>query len=68
MMHFLIGIGLERVGITGSELGPSLGQSAGSRCYVPLQKQERRGDRRGSSAVTPMPKLVLSCGEKRLTV
>ena len=67
MMPFSIGIGLEHVRIAGSELGAPLGQSTGSGCYVPLQKQETRGDRRGLPVVTPMPKLVLLCGEKRLT-
>ena len=66
MMPFSTGTGLERVGIVGPELGQPLGQSTSSRCYVSLQKQETRGDWRGSPVVTPMPKLVLSCGEKRL--
>ena len=47
MMPFSTGTGLERVGIAGPELEPPLGRSAGSRCHVPLQKQETNGDRRG---------------------
>ena len=47
MMPFSIGIGLERVGIVGSELELSLGRSASSRCCALLQKQVTKGDQRG---------------------
>ena len=68
MMHFSTGTGLERVGIARPKLEPPLGRSDGSGCFVPLQKQETKGIGGGSPVVTPMPKLVLSCGEKRSTV
>ena len=42
MMLFSIGTGLERVEVVGSELELSLGRSAGSGRWTPLQKQERR--------------------------
>ena len=38
---------MERVGIVGSELELSLGWFAGSERWTPLQKQERKEDRRG---------------------
>ena len=64
---------MERVGIVGPELELSLGWSAGSGsigsgCCVPLQNKQQRGDRRGFPVCAPMPKLVLSCGEKISTV
>ena len=61
MMPFSTGIGLERVGIAGSELEPSLGRSAGFRCCAPLQEQERKRIGGGSPVAALMPKLVFSC-------
>ena len=40
---FSIETGLERVGIAGPKLKLSLGRSAGSGRWTPLQKQERKG-------------------------
>ena len=68
MMPFSTGIGLERVGIAGPELELSLGRSASSERWTPLQKQETKSISGGSPVVTLMPKLVLSYGEKRSTV
>ena len=42
MMHFSTGTGLKRVGIAGLELELSLGRSAGSGRWTPLQNQERK--------------------------
>ena len=42
MIPFSIGTGLEPVGIVGPELELSLGRSAGSGRWTPLQKQERK--------------------------
>ena len=42
MMFFSTGTRLKRVGVVGSESGLLLGQSVGSECGTPLQKQERR--------------------------
>ena len=67
-MHFSIGTGVERVGIAAQALEPSLGRFAGSGCYAPLQKQERKRIGGSLPVAAPMPKLVLSCGEKRSTV
>ena len=61
MMLFSTGTGLERVGIAGPELELSLGRSAGSGRWTPLQKQETKGIGGGSPVVAPMPKSVLSC-------
>ena len=64
MMPFSTGIRLERVGIAGLELKLSLGQSAGSGRWTPLQKQETKRIGGGSLVAAPMPKLVLSCGRE----
>ena len=64
MMPFSIGTGLERVGIVGPELELSLGRSAGSGRWTPLQKQERKRIGRGSPVVAPMSKSVLSIGKE----
>ena len=42
----------------------SLGRSADSGCWAPLQKQETRRIGGGSSVASPMPKSVLSSGRK----
>ena len=47
MMPFSTGTGLERVGIAGPKLELSLGRSAGSGRWTPLQKQERKRIGRG---------------------
>ena len=47
MMPFSTRTGLERVGIAGPELKLSLGRSAGSGRWTPLQKEETEKDRRG---------------------
>ena len=47
MMPFSIGTGLERVEIVGPELKLSLGRSAGSGRWTPLQKARNKEDRRG---------------------
>ena len=60
MMHFSIGTGLERVGIAGPELELSLGQSAGSGRWTPLQKQEIKRIGGGSPVAAAMLKSVLS--------
>ena len=62
MMLFSTRTGLERVGIAGPELELSLGRSAGSGRWTPLEKQERKRIGGGSPVVAPMPKSVLSCG------
>ena len=67
MMPFSTGTRLERVGIAGPELELSLGQSAGSGCCAPLQKQVTKRIGRGSSVAALMPKSVLSCRKNRLT-
>ena len=59
MMLFSTRTGLEHVGIAGPELELSLGRSAGSRRWTPLQKQERRRVGGVSLVVAPMPKSVL---------
>ena len=64
MMHFSTGTRLERVGIVGSELELSLGRSAGSGRWTPLQKQERKRIDRGSPVAALMPKSVLSYGRE----
>ena len=64
MMPFSIGIGLERVGFVRPELELSLGRSAGSGLWTPLQKQERKGIGGASPVATPMPKSVSTCREK----
>ena len=58
MMHFSTIIGLERVDNIGPELGLSLGQSAGSGRWTPLQKQERKRISGASPVAAPMPKSV----------
>ena len=63
-MHFSTGTGLERVGIVGPELELSLGRSAGSGRWTPLQKQERKRIGEGSPVAALMPKLVLFCGRE----
>ena len=60
MMHFSTETGLERVGIAGPELELSLGRSAGSVSWTPLQKQETRRIGGGSPVVSPMPKSALT--------
>ena len=64
MMPFSTKTGLERVGISGSELELSLGPSAGSGRWTPLQKQKRMGIGGGSPVTAVMPKSVLSCGRE----
>ena len=54
MMPFSTGTELEPVGIAGPELELSLGLSAGSRCWTPLQKQERKRIGGGSPIGAPM--------------
>ena len=49
---------LERVGIVGPELELSLGRSAGSRRWTPLQKQETRRIGGGSPVAASMSKSV----------
>ena len=61
MMPFSTGTGLEHVGIAGPELELSLGRSAGSGRWTPLQKQERKRIGGGSPVAALMPKSVLSC-------
>ena len=56
--------GLESVGIAGPELELSLGRSAGSRHWTPLQKQETMRIGGGSPVAAPIPKSVLSCGRE----
>ena len=64
MMSFSIGTRLERVGIAGLELELelSLGRSAGSGRWTPLQKQEIKRIGGSSPVAASMPKSVLSCG------
>ena len=64
MMPFSIGTGLERVGIAGPELELSLGRSAGSGRWTPLQKQETKRIGGGLPIAVPMLKSVFSCGRK----
>ena len=64
MMPFSIGTELVHVRIAEPELELSLGWSAGSGRWTPLQKQERKRIGGGSSVAAPMPKLVLSCGRE----
>ena len=64
MMPFSTGTGLEHVGITGPELELSLGRSAGSGRWTPLQKQETKRIGGRSPVAAPMPKSVLSCGRE----
>ena len=68
MMPFSTGIGLDRGGNARQELELPLGRSAGSGRWTSLQRTRNKEDRRGLPVVTLMPKLVLSCGEKRSTV
>ena len=63
-MYFSTKIGLERVRIAGSELELSLGQSAGSGRWAPLQKQETKRIGGGSPVASLMPKSVLSHGRE----
>ena len=63
-MHFSIGTGLKSVGIAGPELELSLGRSAGSGHWTPLQKQEAKRVGGGSPVAAPMPKSVLFCGRE----
>ena len=46
----------------GLELELSLGRSAGSGRWIPLQKQETKRTGGGSPVAAPMPKSVISCG------
>ena len=55
---------LERVGFVGPELELSLGRSAGSGCWTPLQKQETKRIDGGSLVAAPMPKSIFSCGRE----
>ena len=64
MMPFSTKTGLERVGIAGPELELSLGWSAGSRLWTPLQKQETKRISGGSPVAASIPKSVLSCGRE----
>ena len=59
MMFFSTRTGVERVRIVGQGLELPLGQSAGSGCCAPLQKQVTKGDRRVSPVTSPMPKSFL---------
>ena len=59
MMPFSTGIGLERVGIVGPELELSLGRSASSGRWTPLQKQETKRIGKGSPVSFLMLKSVL---------
>ena len=59
MMPFSTGIGLDRVEIVGPELELSLGRSAGSERWTPLQKARNKKDRRGLPVTSPMSKSVL---------
>ena len=61
MMPFSTETGPERVGIAGSELELSLGRSAGSGRWTPLQKQEIKRTGRSLPVAALMPKSVLSC-------
>ena len=58
MMPFSTGTGLERVDNAGPELGLSLGRSADSGRWTPLQKQERKRIGGGSPFAAPMPKSI----------
>ena len=62
MMPFSTGTGLERVGIAGQGLELSLGRSAGSGRWTPLQKQEIKRIGGSSPVAAQMPKSVLSRG------
>ena len=64
MMPFSTRTGLERVGIARLELELSLGRSAGSGRWTPLQKQERKRIGGGSPVAAPMPKSVFSYGRE----
>ena len=64
MMPFSTRTGLELVGIAGPELELSLGQSAGSGRWTPLQKQETKRIGGGSPIAALMPKSVFSCGRE----
>ena len=55
------------IGFTGPELELSLGRSAGSGCYAPLQKRVAKRIGGGSLVAAPMPKSVPSCRKNRLT-
>ena len=59
MMLFSTGIGLEHVGIVGPKLELSLGRSAGTGRWTPLQKQETKRISGGLPVAAPMPKSVL---------
>ena len=61
MMHFSIGIGLERVGIVGPALELSLGQSVGVGVGLLCKNKKERGLAGASSVAAPMPKSVPSC-------
>ena len=50
---------LERVGMAGSELELSLGRSAGSGRWTPLEKQETMRIGGGSPVASLMPKSVI---------
>ena len=56
MMPFSTGIELEHVGVVGSELELSLGWSASSGRWTPLQKQKQKG----SAGARPLPLRCLS--------
>ena len=68
MMPFSTGTRRERVGITGLELESSLSCPLAPDAASPCKNKKQRGIGEGSPVVTLMPKLVLSCGEKRSTV
>ena len=55
---------MERVGIARPELELSLGRSAGSGRWTPLQKQETKKIGEGSLVAALMPKLVFSYGRE----
>ena len=59
MMPFLTGTRLKHVRIVRPGLELSLGRSAGSGRWTPLQKARNKGDRWGLPVASPMPKSVL---------
>ena len=59
MMSLSTRTGLERVGMAGPELELSLGRSAGSGRWTPLEKQETMRIGGGSPVASLMPKSVI---------
>ena len=64
MMPFSTRTRLERVGIAGPKLEPSLGRFAGFGSCAPLQEQERKRIDRGSPVAAPMRNSVRSFGRE----